>query len=56
MFINLDISCRYDICHAPYMTNPLFFSPATLVSGAPRSRLKFGYQRLGKEFIFLGRV
>ena len=23
MFISLDISCRYDICHVPYMTNPL---------------------------------
>jgi hypothetical protein len=24
MFISLDIMRRYDICHAPYVTNPLF--------------------------------
>ncbi len=24
MFISLDITCRYDICHAPHVTNPLF--------------------------------
>jgi hypothetical protein len=26
MFISLDISCRYNICHATHLTNPLFFS------------------------------
>jgi hypothetical protein len=38
MFISLDISRRYDICHAPYVANPLFFSRNSCARSQRHSR------------------